>query len=114
MITPNSAFDRYIKGDENAISARAKKGFEAFKSNGCISCHQGQNIGGNMYQKIGIFEEYLNQENLELYELTKKEEDKLVFKVPSLRNIAKTAPYYHDGSIPTLDACVQFISLVAF
>ena len=72
MITPNSAFDRYIKGDENAISARAKKGFEAFKSNGCIFSHQEQNIGGNMYQKIGIFEEYPNQENLELYELTKK------------------------------------------
>ncbi|MFQ6342372.1 cytochrome-c peroxidase [Campylobacter sp. VTCC 70190] len=110
LITPNSPFDRYLLGDENAISQQAKKGYEAFKSNGCISCHQGQNIGGNMFQKIGIFETYPNQENLGRYEITKKEADKMVFKVPSLRNVAKTAPYFHDGSIPTLDACVQFMA----
>ena len=63
-----------------------------------------------MYQKIGIFEPYPNQENLGRYEITKIESDKMVFKVPSLRNVAKTAPYYHDGSIPTLDACVQFMA----
>lgn len=108
LITPNSAFDRWLRGDENAISAQAKRGFEAFKANGCISCHQGQNIGGNMFQKIGIFETYPNQKSsLGRYEQTKKEEDKMVFKVPSLRNVAQTAPYYHDGTIPNLDDCVQ-------
>lgn len=110
LITPNSPFDRYLNGDENAISSQAKRGWEAFKSNGCVACHQGQNVGGTMYQKIGIFEPYPNQENLGRYEITKIESDKMVFKVPSLRNVAKTAPYYHDGSIPTLDACVQFMA----
>ena len=110
LITPNSTFDRYLNGDENAISSQAKRGWEAFKSNGCVACHQGQNVGGTMYQKIGIFEPYPNQENLGRYEITKIESDKMVFKVPSLRNVAKTAPYYHDGSIPTLDACVQFMA----
>ncbi len=110
LITPNSPFDRYLNGDENAISSQAKRGWEAFKSNGCVACHQGQNVGGTMYQKIGIFEPYPNQENLGRYEITKVESDKMVFKVPSLRNVAKTAPYYHDGSIPTLDACVQFMA----
>lgn len=94
MITPNSPFDRYLSRDQNAISVQAKKGYEDFKTNGCISCHQTQNIGGNMFQKIGIFEEYPNQEDLERYEITKREADKMVFKVPSLRNIAKTAPYF--------------------
>lgn len=110
LITPNAPFDRYLNGDKNAISSQAKRGWEAFKSNGCVACHQGQNIGGTMYQKIGIFEPYPNQENLGRYEITKIESDKMVFKVPSLRNVAKTAPYYHDGSIPTLDACVQFMA----
>ncbi|MGR6711691.1 cytochrome-c peroxidase [Campylobacter jejuni] len=110
LITPNSPFDRYLSGDQNAISTQAKKGYEDFKANGCISCHQGQNIGGNMFQKIGIFVEYPNQEDLGRYEITKREADKMVFKVPSLRNIAKTAPYFHDGSILTLDACVQFMA----
>ncbi|MBK1991134.1 cytochrome-c peroxidase [Campylobacter sp. 2018MI35] len=110
LITLNSPFDRYLQGDSTAISQKAKRGYEAFKNNGCIACHQGINIGGNMYQKIGIFEEYPNQEVLGRYEITKNPEDKMVFKVPSLRNVAKTAPYYHDGSIPTLDACVQFMA----
>lgn len=110
LITPNAPFDRYLRGDENAISEQAKRGWAAFKSNGCVACHQGQNVGGTMYQKIGIFEPYPNQENLGRYEITKIESDKMVFKVPSLRNVAKTAPYYHDGSIPTLDACVQFMA----
>ncbi|WP_289242611.1 cytochrome-c peroxidase [uncultured Campylobacter sp.] len=110
LITPNAPFDRYLNGDENAISNQAKRGWEAFKSNGCVACHQGQNVGGTMYQKIGIFEPYPNQENLGRYKITKIESDKMVFKVPSLRNVAKTAPYYHDGSIPTLDACVQFMA----
>lgn len=110
LVTLNSPFDRYLQGDATAISQKAKRGYEAFKNNGCIACHQGKNIGGNMYQKIGVFEDYPNQEVLGRYEITKNPEDKMVFKVPSLRNIAKTAPYYHDGSIPTLDACVQFMA----
>lgn len=111
LLTPESPFDRYLKGDKNAITQQAKKGYEAFISNGCIACHQGQNIGGNMYQKMGVFVPYDNGTNwLGRYEITKNSNDKFVLKVPSLRNIAKTAPYFHDGSIPTLDACVQFMA----
>ncbi|AJC83963.1 cytochrome c551 peroxidase [Campylobacter peloridis] len=111
LLTPNSPFDRYLKGDKNAISEQAKRGYEAFVSNGCIACHQGQNIGGNMYQKMGVFVPYDNGTNWQgRFEITKDPNDKFVVKVPSLRNIAKTAPYFHDGSMPTLDACVQFMA----
>ncbi|EES88835.1 cytochrome-c peroxidase [Helicobacter canadensis] len=113
LLTPNSPFDKWLKGDENAITPAAKRGFEAFKSNGCISCHQGQNVGGNMYQKIGIFEPYNGSGpngNLGRYNVTQDENDKLVFKVPSLRNIAKTAPYFHDGSVETLEVAVQLMA----
>ncbi|TXE79606.1 cytochrome-c peroxidase [Campylobacter peloridis] len=111
LLTPNSPFDRYLKGDKSAISEQAKRGYEAFVSNGCIACHQGQNIGGNMYQKMGVFVPYDNGTNWQgRFEITKDPNDKFVVKVPSLRNIAKTAPYFHDGSMPTLDACVQFMA----
>ncbi|RKO64290.1 cytochrome B6 [Campylobacter sp. P255] len=111
LLTPNSPFDRFLKGDKNAISEQAKRGYNAFLSNGCIACHQGQNIGGNMYQKMGVFVPYDNGTNWQgRYEITKDPHDKFVVKVPSLRNIAKTAPYFHDGSMPTLDACVQFMA----
>ncbi|MBX1886228.1 cytochrome-c peroxidase [Campylobacter peloridis] len=111
LLTPNSPFDRYLKGDKNAISEQAKRGYEAFVSNGCIACHQGQNIGGNMYQKMGVFVPYDNGTNWQgRFEITKDPNDKFVVKVPSLRNIAKSAPYFHDGSMPTLDACVQFMA----
>lgn len=110
LITPDSPFDRYLKGDVGAISEAAQRGFQVFKKNGCISCHQGQNIGGNMYQRVGVFADYPNAQTLGRYEITGKEEDKMVFKVPSLRNIAKTAPYFHDGSIPTLENAVQLMA----
>ncbi|WP_315903294.1 cytochrome-c peroxidase [Campylobacter lari] len=111
LLTPNSPFDRYLKGDKNAISEQAKRGYNAFLSNGCIACHQGQNVGGNMYQKMGVFVPYDNGTNWKgRYEITQDPHDQFVVKVPSLRNIAKTAPYFHDGSMPTLDACVQFMA----
>ncbi|MDD6056055.1 MAG: cytochrome-c peroxidase [Helicobacteraceae bacterium] len=110
LITPNSPFDRYLKGDERAISQRAKEGYAEFRQNGCISCHQGVNIGGNMYQKFGIFKPYPNTAILGRYAVTNNEADKMVFKVPSLRNIAKTAPYFHDGSTATLEIAVQLMA----
>lgn len=110
LITPNSPFDRYLRGDENAISEQAKRGYAAFVSNGCTSCHHGVNVGGNMYQKFGIFIQYPNQELLGLFDRTKREEDKMVFKVPSLRNVEKTAPYFHDGTMPALEQAVQFMA----
>jgi len=109
LITPNSLFDRYLKGELNALTARELEGYRLFKTKGCISCHNGVNIGGNLYNKFGIFK---NAESRELgrYNTTHKEQDKYVFKVPSLRNIALTAPYMHDGRAETLEDAVNIMS----
>ena len=113
LITPNSPFDRYLKGDKNALSSLQLQGYNRFKSLGCISCHQGINIGGNMYQRIGIVHNYFNdrgsitEADYGLYNITKQEEDRFKFKVPSLRNIALTAPYFHDGQTPTLEVAIK-------
>jgi len=105
LITPNAPFDRYLRGDKEAISNAAKEGYTLFKTKGCILCHQGMNIGGNMYNKFGIYTD-TNSSDLGRYDVTHKERDKYFFKVPSLRNIARTAPYFHDGSEPSLRGAV--------
>lgn len=103
LITPNSRFDRYIRGDKSALNDQEKKGFELFKEIGCASCHNGINVGGNMYQKLGRFDDYIQDKNVSgRYAYTNRERDKDVFKVPSLRNIELTAPYFHDGQVETL------------
>lgn len=108
LTTPNSPFDRYLRGDQDAISSEAKEGYELFKAKGCISCHNGINIGGNLYQKFGIFKEY-NTTNLGRFNVTQKEYDKYFFKVPSLRNVEKTAPYFHEGDVKTLNEAVKMM-----
>jgi len=105
LITPNSPFDKYLRGNKNAISLKAIKGYKLFKKYGCISCHNGINIGGNLYQKIGIFsDEKLKDRGR--FDITHNNEDKFYFKVPTLRNIAQTAPYMHDGSVDTLFSAI--------
>lgn len=101
LITPNAPFDKYLRGDKKALSKEAKEGYELFKTKGCILCHQGVNIGGDMYNKFGIYSES-GSKDLGRYDVTHKERDKGYFKVPSLRNITLTAPYFHDGSEPSL------------
>lgn len=108
LITPNAPFDRYLNGDENAISQTQKDGYRLFKSKGCISCHNGINIGGQLFSRFGMVS-LVNDSNLGLYEVTKEEEDKFYFKVPSLRNVALTAPYFHDGSAITLHDAVSIM-----
>ncbi|TQV66168.1 cytochrome-c peroxidase [Exilibacterium tricleocarpae] len=115
--TPNSPFDRYLLGAEDAISSRAMKGYDYFKSFGCTSCHQGQNIGGNMYQTFGVVGDYFKDRgspvttaDLGRYNVTGKDWDKYVFKVPSLRNVEVTAPYFHDGSAQTLEDAVKIMA----
>jgi len=110
LITPGSPFDRYLGGENDAIDAEAKKGYKLFVSKGCIICHHGVNIGGNLFNKFGIYHD-LNSSSLGRYGLTKREEDRYVFKVPSLRNIALTAPYMHDGRMGTLRKAVELMSL---
>ncbi len=116
LFTPNSRFDQFLRGDKNAITEEELEGYQIFKENGCISCHQGMNIGGNMYQLFGVTGDYfknrgnITEADFGLYNVTKREEDKHRFKVPSLRNIAMTAPYLHDGNAATLDDVVYIMS----
>lgn len=102
----SSRFDDFINGDHKAISTDEQEGFKSFISAGCTSCHSGNLLGGNSYRKIGQVNEYKTAD-LGLYNVTKKTEDKYFFKVPSLRNIALTGPYFHDGQVKTLDEAVQ-------
>lgn len=110
LITP-SRFDRYLRGDPGAITAEEKAGYAKFKSFGCVACHQGINVGGNMYQKIGVMRELPGLApagaDLGRFQLTGREADRHVFRVPSLRNVALTAPYFHNGSIDTLEEAVD-------
>ena len=112
LTTPNSKFDRFLRGDMHALDSEELAGYELFKSLGCISCHQGRNAGGNMYEKLGLVENYFeNRGNVQKvdfgrYNATGKEEDRYEFRVPSLRNVALTAPYFHDASARTLEQAV--------
>ncbi|MFK5975943.1 MAG: cytochrome-c peroxidase [Sulfurovum sp.] len=109
LITPNSPFDKYLKGDKNALTKKALRGYKIFKRRGCIYCHNGINIGGNIYNKFGVYESIKSKE-LGRYNITHKEEDKYMFKVPSLRNVAITAPYMHDGRSKTLKEAINLMS----
>lgn len=115
LYTPNAPFDLYLKGNKNAISSQAKKGYDLFKSYGCVSCHQGMLVGGNMFQSLGIFGDYFGDRgniakaDYGRYNVTGKEEDRYVFKVPSLRNVVLTAPYFHDGNPQTLDEAIKLM-----
>ncbi|WP_456457560.1 cytochrome-c peroxidase [Nitratifractor sp.] len=102
LTTPNSRFDRYLR-HETTLTPLELQGYKLFKKIGCITCHNGINLGGNSFQKIGLINPYpWRPYNPDLYALTHRENDKNVYKVPTLRNIALTAPYFHDGSVPTL------------
>jgi cytochrome c peroxidase len=94
LLTPGSRFDRWLAGDAAALSAEEQNGYQLFKSLGCVSCHQGVNIGGNLFERHGIFHPLASQ----------KPE---ILRVPSLRNVATTPPYFHDGSAPTLRKAVR-------
>jgi len=109
LITPNSRFDKYLRGNKNVLTKDEKEGYGLFKSKGCISCHNGVNIGGNLYNKFGIFQE-TGSKWLGRYNVTHRERDKFFFKVPSLRNIARTAPYFHDGRTYDLKKAVETMS----
>lgn len=109
LITPNSPFDHYLSGDQNAISAQVKKGYEDFKANGAFLVIKVKTQVEICFKK-SVFLKHIQIKKIQDVTKSQKEANKMVFKVPSLRNIAKTAPYFHDGSIPTLDACVQFMA----
>ena len=116
LITPNARFDRYLNGNANAITKQEKEGYALFKSLGCAACHQGRNVGGNMFQKFGVMHDYFEQRgnvtkaDYGRFNVTGREEDRHVFKVPSLRNIELTGPYFHDASVDTLEGAVDIMA----
>lgn len=108
LLTP-SRFDNFLKGNESALSEQEKNGAKLFVQTGCIACHNGATVGGQMYQKLGLVKEYPTQD-LGRFEQTKNEADKKMFKVPSLRNVEKNAPYLHDGSVKSLEQAVNIMA----
>lgn len=118
LVTP-SPFDAFLKGSKDILKEKEKRGLKTFIEGGCTACHSGQYMGGQMYQKFGIVEPYWKYTKSEAidegrYVVTKNESDKYLFKVPVLRNVAKTAPYFHDGSIDKLEDAILIMGKVQF
>ncbi len=105
LVTP-SRWDKMLRGDQNALTAEEKAGFNAYMEAGCQNCHVGALLGGNLYQKLGVAKPWPDPADPGRAKVTNNEAEKLVFKVPSLRNIAKTGPYYHNGKVSTLEESV--------
>lgn len=125
LTTPNSRFDQFLQGSKKSLTEQEKKGYDLFKAYGCVSCHQGMLVGGNMFQTLGLFGDYfkdrqerypeearaqIKKADLGRYNVTGNPEDRHVFKVPSLRNIVLTYPYFHDGSAATLDEAIKLMA----
>jgi cytochrome c peroxidase len=116
LSTP-APFDRFLDGDDRALNAPQKRGLSTFIAAGCAGCHSGALLGGTSYQKFGLVKDYWaetrsTKPDAGRFSMTKKEEDRYVFRVPMLRNVSKTAPYFHDGSVETLDAAVRVMASV--
>jgi len=107
LLTP-SRFDTYLDGDDKALTDTEKKGMVTFVQSGCTTCHNGVGVGGGMYQKLGLVVPYPTKD-VGRFTVTNLESDRYVFKVPSLRNIDKTGPYFHDGSVKTLPEAVKLM-----
>ena len=118
LVTPNSAFDKWLRGDDSALSADELEGYELFKKYDCATCHVGPNLGGLSYELMGLRRHYFAERGLELtnedngrYKETQQERDRHRFKVPGLRNVELTWPYYHDGTRVTLEDAVRDMGL---
>ena len=116
MVTP-SPFDRYLAGDVNALSPKARGGLDTFINTGCATCHNGVLVGGGMYRKFGVAEAYWKATGSQTIDngrvdVTENLDDLYVFRVASLRNVAMTAPYFHDGSVATLPEAVRVMARV--
>jgi cytochrome c peroxidase len=112
LITPSSPIDNYILGDTEALTAQQIRGLSLFINYGCSTCHQGRNIGGNIYQKLGRINNIPQVLTLDKgrFEFTNEPADEYIFKVPTLRNIAETAPYFHNGAIDNLPDAVRIMA----
>ncbi|MEY4576942.1 MAG: hypothetical protein RL701_1645 [Pseudomonadota bacterium] len=108
LVTP-SRWDTYLKGDKTALTGAEVEGLRVFTNVGCMVCHTGEFLGGSMFEKVGAVEPWPNQSDLGRYTVTKADGDRMMFKVPTLRNIEKTAPYFHDGSVAKLGDAVRMM-----
>ena len=118
LITPNSQFDKWLLGDNEALTAEQLRGYELFKENSCATCHVGVNLGGESYELMGLRRHYFQERGMELteedngrFKQTQQERDRHRFKVPGLRNVELTWPYYHDGSRVTMHEAVRDMAL---
>jgi cytochrome c peroxidase len=115
LVTPGAPFDRFLNGDSTAVSKEVAAGYQLFTDLGCISCHQGRNLGGNLFQTFGIMGDYFADRgdvtiaDYGRFNVTGREQDRYKFKVPTLRNVARTAPYFHDGSAATLEDAIKIM-----
>ncbi|TXH88719.1 MAG: cytochrome-c peroxidase [Rhodoferax sp.] len=108
LVTPNSRFDKWLKGNKKAISQTEMEGYKLFKDSGCVACHNGPAVGGNSFQKMGVVEAYKASSPAEgRVAVTGKDADRFNFKVPTLRNVELTYPYFHDGAANTLKEAVD-------
>ncbi len=108
LVTPNARFDQWLLGDKDALSQEELAGYQLFKDSGCVACHNGEAVGGNSFQKMGIVEPYQTNSSAEgLSAVTGKDGDRFKFKVPTLRNVEMTYPYFHDGEAGTLTEAVD-------
>jgi cytochrome c peroxidase len=108
LVTPNSRFDQWLLGKQDALTAEEKAGYKLFKDSGCIACHNGEAVGGNSFQKMGVVEPYKASSPAEgRSAVTGKDADRFNFKVPTLRNVEMTYPYFHDGAANTLTEAVD-------
>jgi len=108
LVTPNSSFDKWLLGDAKALTAQELAGYKLFKDSGCVSCHYGASVGGGTFHKMGMVEEYKTKSAAEGRKaVTGKDEDRFMFKVPNLRNVELTYPYFHDGEAATLSQAVE-------
>jgi len=116
LMTPNSRFDKYLRGNLEALSPTEVRGYELFQSYGCATCHQGINLGGNMYEKMGLMGDYfadrgnVTQADNGRFNINHNPESMREFRVPSLRNVALTAPYFHDGNAKTLEDAITIMA----
>jgi cytochrome c peroxidase len=108
LVTP-SRWDRYLGGDRSALVPQEVEGLKAFTNLGCMVCHTGEMLGGQSFQKVGSVEPWPNQKDQGRFEITHHVEDRMMFRVPTLRNIERTAPYFHDGSTASLDEAVRMM-----
>jgi len=114
LVTPNSRFDKWLKGDKKALTKMEQEGYALFQEKQCLSCHAGVAVGGGSFKKMGLSSPYHDTKTFGRFDVTKNEVDKFVFKVPSLRNIDHTAPYFHDGYTWDLKEAVKMMAKIQY